>query len=146
MVFLTLDLIKQELNEYMRAHFKTRITGENREILKAAWDKVILAEDLSEAETAAVKGLNVRQDQRQAFIAKLSEKYGAQFQSDPIFANHIQNMLRDGVSHLETFGYLEPHKLMEESQALALQQHRFFVLGRNMALDDTPIPSCCTLM
>jgi hypothetical protein len=146
MMFLTLEHIKQDLNEYMRAHFKERITKDNREILKAAWDKTIYAEDLNDAEASAIQRLNVSPEEQAAFISKLGEKYGAQFESDQSFASYIQNMLRGDAPHLHTFGYLKPDQFMVESseapRASALLQHGLFARSRSTeareTLENTP--------
>jgi hypothetical protein len=122
---LTQEHIEQELNSFMRQHFKNRITKDNRMLVQSAWGKLIAAEELSTEEHHALKQLNVTQEEQNSFISELTQKYGQDFTSDLGFTCFIQSRLL-GELHLAVFGYLDIERLLQESDEGLQQQHRFF--------------------
>ena len=83
---LTLGDIKQELRDFMRAHFKQCITDNNREPLGEAWAKFIGAGDHDDC----WKALDVSPEDQTQFIDYLAKKYKAQFTDSPSFIDYIR--------------------------------------------------------
>ncbi|WP_115705294.1 ankyrin repeat domain-containing protein [Legionella sainthelensi] len=79
---LTEDIIKTEINEFLKAHFEKNIYPENRLALKQAWDKGIEGEELTQEDINLIKTLNVNEEQQLEFKRYLSNKYGSSFSED----------------------------------------------------------------
>ncbi|QIN35890.1 ankyrin repeat domain-containing protein [Legionella longbeachae] len=79
---LTEDIIKTEINEFLKAHFEKNIHPENRLALKQAWDKGIEGEEITQEDINLIKTLNVNEEQQLQFKHYLSNKYGSSFSGD----------------------------------------------------------------
>ncbi|KTD53826.1 ankyrin repeat protein [Legionella santicrucis] len=103
---LTKDIIKTEINEFLRAHFEKTITNSNIVAVKQAWDKNIEEGDLNEDEIKHIQSLNVSSEQQQEFTRYLSNKYGPSFASDHELMRQVDDAfsLSTSSSHLFKHG------------------------------------------
>ena len=80
LTFLTIDVIKQELRDFMRGYFKQHITEQNQDELRAAWIK--LSEDgLIES---CLTQLDVTSEAQLAFLTFMKNKYNLSFTCDVV--------------------------------------------------------------
>ncbi|OEH48262.1 hypothetical protein lpari_00703 [Legionella parisiensis] len=116
-ILLTADLIKQEICEFVRQHFKDSIHDTNRDAIKIAWEKGILLEERTNEDWEALKSINISHEQLDAFIRSLKNKY----EEEQIcsFIPYIQNKFALNNdkeyerAHLLKFGYLQLAELLE---------------------------------
>ncbi len=114
--FLTLDIIKEELRDFVRAHFQTVITEENRKEIYEALQNYYTDLEVSEV----LLNLNISESKQEDFFAVLSKKYGSQFDDDLSFKSYMINRLtlqkdkKDDAHALNFAGEVGLEKLLEK--------------------------------
>ena len=119
---LTTEILAQEIASFVYNVFSIRFEGmsdEAHRVIKSAWDKLTAIEDLSEAEQAALKTLDILPEQQRAFIQELAERWGEQFSTDGSYIQQVEQtfvLAADGY-HLSTFDYIHPENLFRITPA-----------------------------
>ena len=96
LTIVTKEIINQEVQDEVRAHFIDAINEQNCPALNAAWNAIIALESSTEHQDTLGK-LNFSEQQVTDIIHKLEEKYGSQL--NPILKHH----LRDGLEVRDPF-------------------------------------------
>lgn len=109
---LTLNVIKEELREFVWNHFQNVISDENKENLASIWKKVLEANLLSKKEENILKCLNISKSQQDTWFERLKNKYGEQASCYRIYL-HQQFNLNNEESHFIHFSYLGLDRLLE---------------------------------
>ncbi|HHM2299132.1 TPA: ankyrin repeat domain-containing protein [Legionella anisa] len=154
-ILLTEDIIKQEIREFVRQHFKDCIHDTNRDAIKSAWEKGIILEERTNEDWEALKAVDISQEKLDAFIRSLKNKYEeAQIVS---FIPYIQNKFalnKDKESeraHLLKFGYLQLEELLEsdneqknihQCSAQRLSQFGLFTPEESSSSSEKNTPKC----
>ncbi|WP_412757517.1 ankyrin repeat domain-containing protein [Legionella bozemanae] len=116
-ILLTEDIIKQEIREFIRQHFKDSIHDTNRDAIKIAWEKGILLEERANEDWDALKAIDISHEKLDAFIHSLKNKYGKE--QIVSFMPYIQNKFalnKDKEyerAHFLKFGYLQLEEFLE---------------------------------
>lgn len=89
---LTPDTFNAEVRTFVRKHFEAMITEENSTLLKVAWNKNIVGDDLNKEEIDLLKSLEITPSQIRQFNNELTLKYGRQFSEENIFQIKLKNL------------------------------------------------------
>jgi hypothetical protein len=118
---LTLDDLKQELRDFMRAHFISKITDENRADLQEAWEKLCV-DGISDP---ILDSLNVDLSEQHRFRSYLETKYTRQFTENPNLRAYILNscaITTNFPSHVARFAYVTDFgRLLDSSERCDLE-------------------------
>jgi hypothetical protein len=81
---LTKDLLQQNINEYVKAHFDTVLQDKKtKEVFTQAWQNMANGDELTQGDWDAFQKLDLSQEAIAQFKVKLTEKYGQQFSESP---------------------------------------------------------------
>ncbi|STY28675.1 ankyrin repeat protein [Legionella wadsworthii] len=145
-MILTEDIIKQEIREFVRQHFKDSIDDKNRNAIKTAWEKGILLEERTNEDWAALNAIDICQEKLDAFIRSLKNKYDKE--QLVFFIPYIKNKFALNPdkefqrAHLLKFGYLHLEELFEsncqkkeknQSELQGLNQFGLFAPGEPLS-------------
>jgi len=125
LTLLTVDIVKQKLNELVREHFKAAITDDNRDKYKKAWDDSLnddLEFDARQAAMACLKELDINSEQKkmllETLVGDLDKKYGGQFSNDAILCASAEAYLEldekdKSATHATQFAYITWYNCLE---------------------------------
>ncbi|KTD63877.1 ankyrin repeat domain-containing protein [Legionella spiritensis] len=128
------EIIRQEIHEFVRKHFKESIHDANREAVKIAWDKGILLEDRTDEDWQALKAIDISHEKLDTFIHSLKYKYG----DDQVFIymRSIQETFalnddrENDRAHILKFGYLQPEQFLDPVREIRESQSSSQALGQ----------------
>lgn len=91
---LTEDVILGEIRDFARDYFQSKITEENRPLLKEAFNDYLMnINELKDENRILLLSLNIPNEKQLEFERYLSDKYGAQYTEDYPFQQLVRNKL-----------------------------------------------------
>ncbi|MCE0723049.1 MULTISPECIES: hypothetical protein [Legionella] len=154
-ILLTEDIIKQEIREFVRQHFKDSIHDSNRDAIKIAWEKGIILEERTNEDWEALKAIDIPYEKLDVFINSLKNKY--EEEQIVSFIPYIKNKFtlnKDKEyerAHLLKFGYLQLEEHLEanneqkdehQSSAQGLSQFGLFAPAESSSSSERNTQQC----
>ncbi len=121
-------IIKQELREFVWAHFRRHITLENREALQSAWNELTDTGQLSEPHRQQLDTLNIPLSLQTNFLQHLTQKYPS-FQTADDLRELVTGSFafnQNFASHAARFGgpdLVDLNQLLEAPSAPSVKQN-----------------------
>jgi len=123
---LTLEMIKQELRDYVRSHFKSLIHEDNKDVLRLSWQIYIRELEIPES----FKQFDLSLEKQTELFNYLSRKYGKQFDESISFKKYLTNRFKlthDVETHLINFaGEANFEQLLESPPPTLTFLQRFY--------------------